>query len=208
MLGPQNRERIGRAAQAPTAAGEGPAARDDGGPDPCRGEGGTGALPPGVRRQVPQGRRKARQGLGGAHRLLTTSPLERWRQLRTTNPIASAFSRPSSSARVTKGAGSKTAALAMACRGPRGAATPRPRRARAGIGLAQHAQLGLRRVEPPLWPLKLRVRDPRRRSGPASRFAALRGWRHRSSPSSHRVLRSRPRDSLVPWRGRRGRGSQ
>jgi transposase-like protein len=41
-------------------------------------------------------------------------PAEHWRHLRTTNPIESAFSTVRLRTRVTKGAGSKTAALAMA----------------------------------------------------------------------------------------------
>src|SRR5246500_289378 len=42
------------------------------------------------------------------------SPAEHWRHLRTTNPIESAFATVRLRTRVTKGAGSKTAALAMA----------------------------------------------------------------------------------------------
>ena len=41
-------------------------------------------------------------------------PAEHWRHLRTTNPIESAFATVRLRTRVTKGAGSKTAALAMA----------------------------------------------------------------------------------------------
>jgi putative transposase len=41
-------------------------------------------------------------------------PAEHWRHLRTTNPIESAFATARLRTRVTKGAGSKTAALAMA----------------------------------------------------------------------------------------------
>ena len=41
-------------------------------------------------------------------------PAEHWRHLRTTNPIESAFATVKLRTRVTKGAGSKTAALAMA----------------------------------------------------------------------------------------------
>ena len=41
-------------------------------------------------------------------------PAEHWRHLRTTNPIESSFATVKLRTRVTKGAGSKTAALAMA----------------------------------------------------------------------------------------------
>ena len=41
-------------------------------------------------------------------------PAEHWRHLRTTNPIESSFATVRLRTRVTKGAGSKTAALAMA----------------------------------------------------------------------------------------------
>ena len=41
-------------------------------------------------------------------------PAERWRHLRTTNPIESSFARVKLRTRVTKGAGSKATALAMA----------------------------------------------------------------------------------------------
>ena len=44
----------------------------------------------------------------------TTSPAEHWRHLRTTNPIESSFATVRLRTRVTKGAGSKAAALAMA----------------------------------------------------------------------------------------------
>jgi transposase-like protein len=43
-----------------------------------------------------------------------SAPAERWRHLRTTTPIESAFATVRLRTRVTEGAGSKTAALAMA----------------------------------------------------------------------------------------------
>jgi putative transposase len=44
----------------------------------------------------------------------TGTPSEHWRHLRTTNPIESSFATVKLRTRVTKGAGSKDAALAMA----------------------------------------------------------------------------------------------
>jgi hypothetical protein len=66
MLGPQDGQRPRRAPQAPAAQGEGAVARDGRGSGPRRCESGAGALPGGVRRQVPQGGGQARQGLDAA----------------------------------------------------------------------------------------------------------------------------------------------
>ena len=70
LLGSQDSERIGLAAQAAAAAREEPAARDGRGPQPGGRPQGAGAVPLRVRRQVPEGGREARQGLGRAHRVL------------------------------------------------------------------------------------------------------------------------------------------
>ena len=49
-----------------------------------------------------------------AHHLAAGLPAEHWRHLRTTNPIESSFATVKLRTKVTKGAGSKKAALAMA----------------------------------------------------------------------------------------------
>ena len=67
-----------------------------------------------VRRQVPQGGREARHATGSTLTAFYDFPAEHWRHLRTTNPIESSFATVKLRTRVTKGAGSKKAALAMA----------------------------------------------------------------------------------------------
>ncbi len=74
---------------------------------------GARAVPRRVRRQVPQGGRQARQGLGRADRVLRL-PRRALAAPRTTNPIESSFATVKLRTTVTKGAGSKKAALAMA----------------------------------------------------------------------------------------------
>ena len=88
-------------------------ARDDGGAIACRCRPGAGALPRAVRREVPQGGCEARQGPATPDRVLRP-PAEHWRHLRTSNVIESSFATVKLRTRVTKGAGSKKAALAMA----------------------------------------------------------------------------------------------
>ena len=70
LLGAQDSQRARRAAEAAAAAREEPAARDGPGAHAGGRSQGAGALPLRVRRQVPQGGREARQGLGRAHRVL------------------------------------------------------------------------------------------------------------------------------------------
>ena len=72
----------------------------------------AGALPGAIRRS-PEVRGEARQGLEGAHRVYDF-PAEHWRHLRTTEPIESSFATVKLRTKVTKGAGSKKAALAIA----------------------------------------------------------------------------------------------
>ena len=70
LLGSQDSERPRRPPQAPATKGEEPAARDGRGAHSGGRSQGAGALPGRVRRQVPEGGRQARQGLGRAHRVL------------------------------------------------------------------------------------------------------------------------------------------
>lgn len=70
-------------------------------------------VPRGVRRQVPQALSKLDKDWGTVTTLYDF-PAEHWRPLRTTNPIESSFATVKLRTRVTKGAGSKKAALAMA----------------------------------------------------------------------------------------------
>src|SRR5271167_2470332 len=80
-------------------------------------------------------------------------------------------------------------------------------RLRAGIRLAQDLELVLRREAPALRALdELGVRDPRRRGAPAGRSVLLAyGSLHFASGGTillhlqHRVLRSRPQDTVIPW---------
>jgi putative transposase len=76
---------------------------------------GVRALPRGVRREVPEGGLQARRDWG-ALTVFFDFPAEHWRHLRTTNPIESSFATVKLRTKVTKGAGSKKAALAMACK--------------------------------------------------------------------------------------------
>lgn len=76
-----------------------------------RGQGGQGVRPA-VRGEVPQGRQEDH----GQDELLAFYEFraERWIHLRTTNPIESTFATVRLRTKVTKGAGSRAAALAMA----------------------------------------------------------------------------------------------
>ena len=113
LLGPQDSERTRHAPQAAAAQREEPAARDGRGAHPRGRPQGAGAVPRRVRREVPEGGREARQRLD-ALTAFYDFPAEHWRHLRTTNPIESSFATVKLRTKVTKGAGSKKAALAMA----------------------------------------------------------------------------------------------
>ena len=99
--------------KARAAAGEGDAARGDG-----------GALARGRRRAIdaflaefePKWPKAAEKLRRDKDELLAfyAFPAEHWRHLRSTNPIESSFATIKLRTRVTKGAGSKAAALAMA----------------------------------------------------------------------------------------------
>jgi hypothetical protein len=119
----------------------------------------------------------------------TTSPREHWRHLRTTNRIESAFATVKLRTQVTKGAGSNTAALAMAYKLLDG-------------GLSSStAGLGTRRAP-----------VARTRSGGAGRPAPARGCRLLAAAliaTAPRGRRSRPPDRPPrAARGRRGPGSR
>ena len=74
---------------------------------------GAGAVPGRVRREVPEGRREARQGLGALHRVLLV-PRRTLSPLADNEPDRVSFATVKLRTKVTKGAGSKKAALAMA----------------------------------------------------------------------------------------------
>ena len=74
---------------------------------------GAGALPGRVRREVPEGVAKLDKDWD-ALTAFFDFPAEHWRHLRTTNPIEASFATVKLRTKVTKGAGSKKAALAMA----------------------------------------------------------------------------------------------
>src|SRR3982751_5037996 len=113
VLGARHRAGPGRAAQAPAGRGQEVAGRDHGGPVTQGRPGGAGALPRGLRCKYP----KAVAKLDRDWQHLTAFydfPAEHWRHLRTSNAIESSFATVKLRTRVTKGAGSKQAALAMA----------------------------------------------------------------------------------------------
>ena len=113
LLGSQDRERTRRAPQAAAAASESAAARD-----------GRGATRADARTALERFRDefdakypKALTKLDKDWEQLTAFydfPAEHWRHLRTTNPIEGGFATVKLRTKVTKGAGSKKAALAMA----------------------------------------------------------------------------------------------
>ena len=113
LLGAQDSERPRRAPEAAAAAGEDAAARD-----------GRDAITDGPRKALERFRDefdakypKAVAKLDKDWDALTAFfdfPAEHWRRLRTTNPIESSFATVKLRTKVTKGAGSKKAALAMA----------------------------------------------------------------------------------------------
>ena len=113
LLGAQDSERPRRAPQAAAAAREDAAARD-----------GRGAHAADARKALERFRDefdakypKAVAKLDKDWDALTAFydfPAEHWRHLRTTNPIESSFATVKLRTKVTKGAGSKKAALAMA----------------------------------------------------------------------------------------------
>ena len=113
LLGSQDGERPRRAAEAAAASSQDAAARD-----------GRGAQPRGRSQTLERFRDefdakypKAVAKLDKDWDALTAFfdfPAEHWRHLRTTNPIESSFATVKLRTRVTKGAGSKKAALAMA----------------------------------------------------------------------------------------------
>ena len=101
-------------AQAAALRREGAALRDHRGPDLQGREGCARDLSRGVRREVPEGASPSSTATGPQLTAFYDYPAEHSRHLRTTNPIESAFATVRLRTRVTKGAGSKTAALAMA----------------------------------------------------------------------------------------------
>jgi putative transposase len=113
VLGAQDRERAGFAAQAPATAGQERAARDHG--SPARADA-RQALER-FREEFDAKYPKAVAKLDRDWAALTAFydfPAEHWRHLRTSNAIESSFATVKLRTRVTKGAGSKQAALAMA----------------------------------------------------------------------------------------------
>ena len=114
LLVSRRRERDRRATQAAAAAREGAAGARSSRPRPAR----TPAQALEVFREEYGAKYpKALAKLDRDWKPLTAFydyPAEHWRHLRTTNPIESSFATVRLRTRVTKGAGSKTAALAMA----------------------------------------------------------------------------------------------
>jgi putative transposase len=114
VLGARDRQRARLPAEAPPAQSEGDAARDHGSP-PTRAEAAR-ALER-FRDEFDAKYPKALAKLGRDRKHLTAFydfPAEHWRHLRTSNAIESSFATVKLRTRVTKGAGSKQAALAMA----------------------------------------------------------------------------------------------
>jgi putative transposase len=115
LLGAQDRQRARQAAEKPAAQGEGGAARDDERTD----QGGVREvgrhLRDRARGEVPEGGEGTR-----ARERQADDPLraagQHWKHRRTTNPIESTFATVKLRQRVTKGAGSRGAGLAMAYR--------------------------------------------------------------------------------------------
>ena len=113
LLGSQDRERARRDAKTPATTGQDAAARDDGGPHARRRRAALERLRGEFDAKYPKA--LAKLDRDWAH--LTAFydfPAEHWRHLRTTNPIESSFATVRLRTKVTKGAGSKKAALAMA----------------------------------------------------------------------------------------------
>ena len=113
LLGSQDSERPRRAPQAAAATGEEPAARDGRGAEPLDARKALERFHSEFDAKYP----KAVAKLDKDWDALTAFydfPAEHWRHLRTTNPIESSFATVKLRTKVTKGAGSKKAALAMA----------------------------------------------------------------------------------------------
>ena len=113
LLGAQDGQRAGQAAQGRAAEGQGDAARDLDGRD--EGGGREGVRP--VRRNLT--RRSTRRRRSAWRRTETSCwtfydfPAEHWRHLRTTNPIESTFATVRLRTDKTKGSGSRVACLTM-----------------------------------------------------------------------------------------------
>jgi transposase-like protein len=98
------------------AQGNEPAARDHGGAVARGRSPGAGALPRRVRPQIPERRVAKLDRDRAALTAFYDFPAEHWRDVRTSNAIESSFATVKLRTRVTKGAGPKEAALAMACK--------------------------------------------------------------------------------------------
>ena len=114
LLVSRRRERDRLPPQAAAAAREGTAGRDHRGPDPQATPGRRSRCSArSTARSTPR-RSRSSTATGQPLTAFYDYPAEHWRHLRTTNPIESSFATVRLRTRVTKGAGSKTAALAMA----------------------------------------------------------------------------------------------
>ena len=116
LLGSQDSQRPGHAAQAVAAAREGPVTRDGRGIHPRRRRQGFERFQGEFDAKYPKALTKLDKDWD-ALTAFYAFPAKHWRHLRTTNPIESSFATVKLRTKVTKvtrGAGSKKAALAMA----------------------------------------------------------------------------------------------